>query len=185
MSAVTVGSWFSKNISIDIPLLKILGGASVTDLVDEAVSRLSPEAIPHSDASEEAVQAVTEAQLTAVASSSGSLDESTSSVDYDIIATPPSLHSLDDEGFEREVPLSVTQEYAWKQQQLPLAPETFNSTIGMHMQGPLNPNRLSWAFNQALQRNDAFRTCFIPDQKGSSQPIQAIMESPRVYFEAV
>ncbi|PYI28872.1 hypothetical protein BP00DRAFT_323488, partial [Aspergillus indologenus CBS 114.80] len=46
LSAVTAGSWFTKNLNIDIPLLKILGGASVADLIDEAVSRLTPEAIP-------------------------------------------------------------------------------------------------------------------------------------------
>lgn len=187
LSAVTVGSWFSKNLSIDIPLLKILGGASIANLVDEAVSRLTPEAIPlaHSGSSEEAARPAAEVQLTAPSSTSGASDESTFSIDYDSVPTPPSQYSHDEEGFEREAPLSVTQEYSWKQQQLPLDPKTFNSTIGVYMQGPLNLNRLAWAFNQALQRNDAFRTCFIPDPDGSAQPIQAIMKSPRVYFEAV
>lgn len=92
-------------------------------------------------------------------------------------------HSHDEEGFEREVPVSVTQEFAWKQQQLSLDPKTFNSTIGMPMQGPLHLNRLGWAFNQVLQRNDPFRTCFILN--GSGQLIQGIMKSPRVYFEAI
>ncbi|EAW13520.1 putative polyketide synthase [Aspergillus clavatus NRRL 1] len=187
LSAVTVGSWFTKNLNIDIPLLKILGGASVADLVDEAVSRLTLEAIPlaHSTSSEDAAQSVTEAQLIPPSSTVGASDESTFSVDYDGVPTPPSPHSCDEDGFERQVPLSITQEYAWKQQQLPLDPTTFNSTIGIHMHGPLNHNRLGWAFNQALQRHDAFRTCFITDPDGSAQPTQAIMRSPRAYFEVV
>ncbi len=180
LSAVTVSSWFSKTLSIDIPLLKILGGASVVDLVDETVSRLTPEVIPlaHSLSLEEAAQAVAAVQLSPPSSSSGgSSGKSADSVDYDSIPTPPSPRSQDEDGVEREAPLSVMQEYSWKQQQLPLDPETFNSTIGMYMQGPLNLNRLSWAFNHALQRNDAFRTCFVFDSEGSTQPTQSVMKS--------
>lgn len=187
LSAVTVSSWFSKNLNIDVPLLKILGGASVTDLVDETLSRLAPEAIPlaHSRLSEKVAQPTAEVQLTAPSSTVDASDESILSVDFDSTETPPSEHSHDNEGLEREAPLSFTQEYSWKQQLLPLDSKTFNSTIGMYMQGPLNLNRLAWAFNQALRRHDAFRTCFVPDRDSSSHPIQAVMRSPRVHFEAI
>ncbi|RAH47735.1 putative polyketide synthase [Aspergillus brunneoviolaceus CBS 621.78] len=188
LSAVTVGSWFTKNLSIDIPLLKILGGASVADLIDEAVSRLTPEAIPLANSTllENTAQSAAEAQPIPPSSTVGASDESSFSVvDYDDVPTPPSPRSCDEDGFERQVPLSLTQEYAWKQQQLPLDPATFNSTIGIYMYGPLNLNRLGWAFNQALQRHDAFRTCFIADPDGAAQPIQAILRSPRVHFEVV
>lgn len=186
LSAAAIGSWFSKNLDIDIPLLKILGGASVTDLVDETIIRLRPEVIPlaHSGLSEYAGQPVAEVQLTTPSSTVGTSDESNSSVDYDSVPTPLSNY-YQEEGFEREAPLSLTQEYSWKQQQIPLDPKTFNSTIGMFMQGNLNLNRLAWAFGQALQRHDAFRTCFISDQDGSTQPIQYVMKSPQVRFEAI
>ncbi|KAL2195287.1 polyketide synthase [Corynascus similis CBS 632.67] len=75
--------------------------------------------------------------------------------------------------------------YAWKQLQLPLEPETFNSTIGMYMQGPLNLDRLSWAVKQVLQRHDAFRTAFVNGPADTGGPIQLIMESPRVAFETI
>lgn len=55
----------------------------------------------------------------------------------------------------------------------------------MYTQGPLNLDRLAWAFNQALQRHDAFRTCCIPDENGSAYPIQVFMKSPRIYFKSV
>ncbi|ROV95573.1 hypothetical protein VSDG_05291 [Cytospora chrysosperma] len=35
----------------------------------------------------------------------------------------------------------------------------------MYMQCLLNPGRLAWAYNTALQRNDAYRTSFFPDPK--------------------
>ncbi|KAJ5655727.1 polyketide synthase [Penicillium longicatenatum] len=45
-SAVTIGTWFSKNLIVDVPLLKILGGASVSDLEEESISRILPAVIP-------------------------------------------------------------------------------------------------------------------------------------------
>lgn len=185
LSAVTVSSWFNKNLSIDIPLLKILGGASVNDLVDEAISRLTPDTIPlaHAGGSGSG-DAFAPPTSTAQPVLPASTPDTESSLDFDRVTTPPS--SVDEEeGSEREVPLSITQEYAWKQQQLGLDPKTFNSTIGMYMQGPLHLDRLAWAFKQALQRNDAFRTAFIPSPDGSGKPIQLVMKTPHAKFEAI
>jgi hypothetical protein len=44
--AVAIRTWFSKQLSLDLPVLKVLGGASVADLAQEAASRLSPSLIP-------------------------------------------------------------------------------------------------------------------------------------------
>ncbi|OAP54232.1 hypothetical protein AYL99_11333 [Fonsecaea erecta] len=191
LSAVTVASWFAKNLNLDVPLLKILGGASAADLVDDAVSRLNPDLIPLVDTGslEQAEQTILEVVPTTPSSTSGTANESsTFSVEHSSgIATPPShLSDVDDDGFQRVAPLSIMQEYSWKQMQLPLDPATFNSTIGMYMQGPLDLNRLAWAFDQALKRSDAFRTCFISNPESSVEdPVQAIMRSPRNSFQAI
>ncbi|CAG7565352.1 unnamed protein product, partial [Fusarium equiseti] len=42
LMAVEVRSWFIKELDVDIPVLKILGGMSVPDLVDESLNLLSP-----------------------------------------------------------------------------------------------------------------------------------------------
>lgn len=42
LMAVEVRSWFIKELDVDIPVLKILGGMSVPDLVDESLDLLSP-----------------------------------------------------------------------------------------------------------------------------------------------
>lgn len=193
LSAVTVGSWFTKNLSIDIPLLKILGGASINDLVEEAVSRLTAEAIPLAHDAEALSKgpsdpaAVPEVVPTEAPSSGDSSSDSIFSGDYDHASTPLSSQEITDNPFEKEVPLSVAQEYSWKQQQLPLDPATFNSTIGIYMQGALDLRRLAWAFNQSLQRHDALRTCFISNKDAADspqQPLQAVLRSPNVSFEA-
>ncbi|OBT71831.1 Hybrid PKS-NRPS [Pseudogymnoascus sp. 05NY08] len=195
LSAVTIGTWFSRNLSVDVPLLKILGGASVSDLVEESISRILPGAIPLAyDGSaneilkDEAPVAV-EVEAMGLASNSGGYDDLSLPSDYINVPTPISLLSSPSDqkadGVERIAPLSIAQEYCWKQQQLGLDPSTFNSTIGMFMQGALDLNRLSWAFNQALQRHDAFRTSFVTNTADKSRPLQSVMKSPAVGFETI
>ncbi|KAI1632403.1 hypothetical protein F4809DRAFT_656376 [Biscogniauxia mediterranea] len=45
--AVDMRSWFTKELDLDMPVLKILGGATVNELVEDAMKRLSPELIPN------------------------------------------------------------------------------------------------------------------------------------------
>ena len=45
--AVDLRSWFTNEIGLDMPVLKILGGASVADLVEDAVKRLPAELVPN------------------------------------------------------------------------------------------------------------------------------------------
>lgn len=45
--AVDIRSWFLKQLSVSIPVLKILNGVSIGELVEEAVTKLSPELTPN------------------------------------------------------------------------------------------------------------------------------------------
>ncbi|KAI3325573.1 putative polyketide synthase [Xylariaceae sp. AK1471] len=184
LSAVTVGGWFSKNLSLDIPLLKVLGGASINDLVDEALDRLLPSTIPMIQGKEE-TEAVSGASLTAP----GSVWSSTESRTPLTYNTTPALSSPtlgpQDDVKTGDGRLSFGQEHTWKLQQLPLEPTTFNSTVGMFMNGPVDINRLAASFNAALQRNDAFRMRFTEDSEGAGYPVQSVLRSPAVRFEAV
>ena len=44
--AVNMRAWFTKELDLDMPVLKILGGATVRDLVEDAFKRLSPALVP-------------------------------------------------------------------------------------------------------------------------------------------
>lgn len=44
--AVDIRAWFTKELDLDMPVLKILGGASVQELVDDAVGRLDTQLVP-------------------------------------------------------------------------------------------------------------------------------------------
>jgi hybrid polyketide synthase/nonribosomal peptide synthetase ACE1 len=41
--AVDIRTWFLQELGVDLPVLKILGGASVADLIDETVQKLPQE----------------------------------------------------------------------------------------------------------------------------------------------
>ncbi len=45
--AVDMRAWFTKELDVDMPVLKLLGGATVAELVEDAVNRLAPELIPN------------------------------------------------------------------------------------------------------------------------------------------
>ena len=45
--AVDMRSWFSKELGVDMPVLRLLGGATVAELVQDVVSRLNPELVPN------------------------------------------------------------------------------------------------------------------------------------------
>lgn len=47
--AVEVRSWFLKELAVDVPVMKILGGASLTDLVEVVVQKLPQELLTRLD----------------------------------------------------------------------------------------------------------------------------------------
>ena len=41
--AVEIRTWFLQELAVDMPVLKILGGSSVADLVDDSMQKLPQE----------------------------------------------------------------------------------------------------------------------------------------------
>ncbi|CAN8105599.1 unnamed protein product [Discula destructiva] len=58
--AVDLRFWFTRELDLDLPVLKLLGGASVEDMVEDAVLRLSPALIPNVTDSPNAITNVLE-----------------------------------------------------------------------------------------------------------------------------
>ena len=51
--AVEVRSWFLKEIDVDVPVLKVLGGATMIELLEDAIEGLSPAIVPNLGSSRE------------------------------------------------------------------------------------------------------------------------------------
>ncbi|GKU13396.1 unnamed protein product [Fusarium langsethiae] len=170
LGAVTIGTWFSKQLNLDLPLLKVLGGASITDLADEAAERLPPSAIP-------LVQDSSRSDDDGDGQVASTSDRSKSETGT---RTPPTeLDDLDDENTEpmlvRQEQMSLTQEYSWSLQQQVDDPTIFNSTIGMFMEGPIDFTRLSAVVNIMLRRHETFRTRF---SEQDNKYVQSVMSLP-------
>lgn len=128
LGAATVATWFSKTLFLDIPIPRMLSGASISDLAGEAADRLPPAFIPlivpvdssSSDSSHvEDILEVTQA-------SSGTSTDSEMKLET-------FLGRDDSSKFIRKVPLSLvplslTQEHSWRlQQQLSEDPAIFTT----------------------------------------------------------
>ena len=183
LSAVAIGTWFSKNLKLDLPVLKILGGASINDLSQDAADRLPPSAIPLIHASQD----------------NPPESENTVNGDQNGIVKPTGADKINGHGallakipdsrqtttIQRVATMSLQQEHHWKIQRFS-DPVEFNTTIGMWMKGYMDLNRLSQAFEFVLQRHEACRTCFPKDDRNQSlSPKQVIMDSPYVRFQAI
>ena len=162
---------------MDIPVLKVLGRASVTTLVSEAITRLPASMIPLVKVSGQPEKASDQKTFTESSNSGDSNKPAsviTSSLGDDTLATPlPATTPPPDSGTppqdhkERRGDLSIAQEYSWKlQSQLQLDRRIFHSTTGMFMRGRVALDRLARAFDTALQRHDTFNTSFYEDIEG-------------------
>lgn len=179
LGAVTVGSWFSKHLHLDLPLLKVLGGASVTDLADDAAMRLPPSAIPLVDG----VMNVEGDEHTAPttpkdtdSSTPGTQSDNSSAEDEDADVQLEAREMA----ITRHENLSLAQDYSWRLQSIARDPTIFNSTIGMFMKGTIDLNRLRKAFIESMQRHEIFRTGFtvVKDDDGNSTPVQTVFNRP-------
>ena len=60
--AVEVRAWFLKEIDVDVPVLKVLGGATMIDLLEDVIDGLSPAIVPNLGFSKESESAPSIAQ---------------------------------------------------------------------------------------------------------------------------
>ncbi|RYP35294.1 hypothetical protein DL767_003882 [Monosporascus sp. MG133] len=184
LGAITVASWFSNQLFLDVPILKVLGGASVAELAEDAAGRLPPSAIP----------LIADAAGATVPGDNGtSPDVSESSEQSDSGAeTPISIPTTEgneadgDATVLRRVPLSLGQEYSWKlQQQLADDPAIFHNTVGLIMEGDLDLERLAKAAASSFSRHEIFRTAFRPESEQGDQAVQVVLKEPAISLRCI
>ncbi|KAJ5948184.1 polyketide synthase [Penicillium verhagenii] len=85
--AVDMRVWFSRELDLDLPVLKLLGGATVEDMVEDAVSRLSPDLIPNVQEAQASAEGAEGAEAEAKAEDSES--QSSGEIATSTETTPP------------------------------------------------------------------------------------------------
>ncbi|RJE23816.1 polyketide synthase [Aspergillus sclerotialis] len=197
LMAVEIRTWFMKEVDVDLPVLKILGGACVSDLCKHASAELRKEMIaenldsapvddqkptmetmeppkPVSDEEEECCN-----DGTSLAPSKLSILASTSPSSALSRATSPPVVSAPFR-FTRTERMSFAQSRLWFLIQYVDDPTTYNVTLSYKITGALRMNDLRDAFQQVIQRHESLRTCFFADET-TGEPMQAIL--PSVKFE--
>ncbi|KAL0941432.1 beta-ketoacyl synthase domain-containing protein [Colletotrichum truncatum] len=176
LGAVTIGTWFSKQLNLDLPLLKVLGGASISDLAMEAAERLPSSAIPLvQDGSRNDDDGDGKVDSLGDGSKDGSSTEEESGTRTPLTEPEDMDNEAKDPVIVRQEQMSLAQEYSWILQQQADDPTIFNSTIGMFMEGPIDLTRLSAVVNIMLRRHEIFRTRFSED---GNTHVQTVMSLP-------
>ncbi|KAJ5624593.1 hypothetical protein N7510_000902 [Penicillium lagena] len=188
--AVEIRSWFLQELGVDMPVLKILGGASVAELVDDAVEKLPEEFMSKFESTPKDVtkdSAESPQTLSSKSSSNLSMTDSTSpSVAPE---TPPTAMDDKEEFIEiekleeikpkfvpevvRKEPMSYGQARFWFLRQYSDDPTTSNITFFFRMNGRFDPERLSKTLSLITNRHESLRSCFFAENEIAYQGIMA------------
>ncbi|RAK98120.1 putative hybrid PKS/NRPS enzyme EqiS-like protein [Aspergillus ibericus CBS 121593] len=196
--AVEARSWFTKQLAVDIPVLRILGGASVVELVADGLEKLAPELIPNVQTSSDE-EAKVDAQSD---TNTPSEDDLAASVPSIVLDTPESASvtqetaassepEYDDcrvesesEEFEPVVMRSDSMSYAqarfWFLRHSVDDPTAFNITFSHSLTGDAHPAELAKAVEVAAQLHEGLRTCFFEQD---NRPMQGILETSPLRLE--
>lgn len=194
--AVEVRSWFLRETLVDMPVLKILGGASVGNMLDYALEKLPRELTP--SLMDDSTPQANPEKL----SMEGSRAKSASPVSSDTFdsITKSGGSSPDENGiltmsssFESEEPsaskpairkselMSFGQSRFWFLRSYIEDQTTFNISCSIHLNGSLRLDDLEKAVQTVALRHEALRTSFFADE--NQKPFQGVLDSPVLRLE--
>ncbi|EXK85226.1 hypothetical protein FOQG_10877 [Fusarium oxysporum f. sp. raphani 54005] len=202
LMAVEVRSWFIKELDVDIPVLKILGGMSVPDLVEESldlisdsildVSSLEAGSAPTTQPTKPALQT---ARVTPPESSHGTSDESKQQTGSDSSRSPidtplTSMESQEpakaEDSTDNSTPLktfpnelssimSYGQAGFWFLNDYLVNKRAFNMAVMLKLTGQIRVQALEKAVNLVGERHEILRTRFFWGDDGDERtPLQGI-----------
>ena len=207
--AVEIRSWFLKEFSVDVPVLKILKGTTPNGLLDSIWDSLpedllgskastqqpkaeqsslkeEPQVAPMQDPAaqlpppkptEEDFGPAPLIQTDAGISSSRSLTTSEEDIDSESLSSISDALSQIVNGTERTVQMSFGQSRFWFLTSYIEDQTAFNITVLIKLNGTLNVERFTNAFQIVTQKHESLRTSF--DSAGA-QPIQTVWKHSNI-----
>jgi amino acid adenylation domain-containing protein len=195
--AVEIRSWFLKELTIDMPVLRILSGASLSDLCKDALARLPDELRPsksevlvHSTADGATKESPPQTSDQSNGDSSTSRSDSPVTQPEGTIDTPmeptPSRMSDDqpflDQIYQRTGEMSHGQARLYFLNVYLEDKSTYNVTFSGTIRGPLDIHRLEAALHAVAEKHDVLRSAFFTDNK-TAQPVQTVNSEPRILVQ--
>lgn len=199
--AVEIRTWFLKNLEVNMPVLKILSGASIGELLDHAMENL-PESFKSNignigDVSPNLQKPEVQFDLptaeiylppssTDEISSQAEVSSLEESSDSSLLGSSKSGQlqikpSISSQYLERTEPMSFGQSMFWFQTIYLEDQTTLNHTGCFHVRGALRVDDIERALHAVAQRHEALRTCFFMDE--TLKPVQGVMKSTGLYLE--
>ncbi|KAF4119349.1 hypothetical protein GMORB2_4868 [Geosmithia morbida] len=187
--AVEVRSWFLKELQADVPVLKIVGGATVAELCQRALDKnfshssgLETQARSRSPISTDSKGASTPA--TEPTSRSGSPDGVASKTAS--MSSPPPQRPAAERPVRRFLKpelMSFGQSRFWFLRLLLDDPTTSNVSFYYKVTGSLRIGDLEKAVRQVTIRHETLRTAFVEHETRADQAYQKVMSSSPVRLE--
>lgn len=205
--AVEIRTWFLKEIGADMPVLKILGGASVSDLIADAVTRMCPTLLGHinghqqvTSSNADEVDATTpdgdlimpltdidtsvpasvifDTDATADSKSTFNTNDKLSDSESSVSSTE---HELD-KAIDRTERMSFGQSRFWFLKELLDDQTTFNIVLSARVKGALSVSDLDRAVRVIGQRHEVLRTRFFTNPD-TMEPTQGILRDSPLRLE--
>ncbi|KAH9228729.1 hypothetical protein K456DRAFT_1846055 [Colletotrichum gloeosporioides 23] len=191
--AVDIRSWFIKEFQVEVPVLKILSGATVDDIIAQAQKLLPKDLIPKFDANatglsqpREKVTAATPAEVKETPKTKPKATAGCQQLYHNTFRTlaEPDIcnylaqnNAVASAGTQvtKSVPISFAQSRIWFLQHLLDNPASaLNITMAIDLRGPLNIQKLERAVSSVGQRHEALRTRFTAS-KNSEGVVQEVL----------
>lgn len=193
--AVEIRGWFMKTLEANIPVLKILSGVPIGDLImmatDKILERLVPNLKSNQDAKPEAdapFLAAPHKSLLDPETDSSSTSESSDPSNASAVALstsdtsdePSSVESIQSLSFRKTFRLSFSQETFWFVWAFLKDKTSLNHTAWARITGRIRIPDFQRAVRSLVRQHEILRTCII-EQNG--KPMQAIMDTGALHLE--
>ncbi|PNS19188.1 L-2-aminoadipate reductase [Sphaceloma murrayae] len=196
--AVELRAWWLKTVQVNLPVMKLLSGITVEELIQLALENLDPGLIPHvnpesesdgiaepADEHESSLPATsTEPHSSSNSDGSGTPETelaitpaSETIEDFEVILQKPVLHETE---IERWADLSFSQTMFWFVLTYLDDKTSLNHTGLYRMTGPIQIPRLEEAVIQVGQQHEALRVCF---QSIDDRVRQGVMRTSQLRLE--
>ncbi|EDO01652.1 hypothetical protein SS1G_04127 [Sclerotinia sclerotiorum 1980 UF-70] len=200
--ATEIRSWFIKTFEVNIPVLQILSGAAVGELISIATDKISSSLVLNMQAeiSSVAIQDASEFQMIDSVVKRVHNDEDSAathspavSIFEDQLSSASSANSprvdssIEPSNFDipeptllKSVRLSLSQEMFWFVFSLLQDKTSLNHSASFRLNGDLHIEDLKLAVYAIGRQHETIRTCFFED---NNKPMQGIMKSSNLHLE--
>ncbi|OJJ99624.1 hypothetical protein ASPACDRAFT_43247 [Aspergillus aculeatus ATCC 16872] len=187
--AVDIRSWWLRELHVDMPVLKIMGGTAIADLIAYAVKQLQPAIVegsahePSMDLAEqrdkpskqdEEISGRTEGETASIYSTTSSECEEegiSTPLDSSRLSTntsEPDITKPEPPSVLHRVPMSYGQRRFWFMSSYLEDRTTFNITCLIRLGGAPATDALARAVHVVGTRHSALRTCFFEGENGDT-----------------